>query len=213
MRLFTSLIAGLAVFAVASTASAALTITASSTSDLLNLLPGEVFTIDITIQADQGSTLNALGTPAGETVALGFRAANYDPGVIAFQSAVIPASVFNITGFPLGGLSNNASGVEEAPEAGVRAGFSVNLFQGVSATPAGGVGPDSFSVTFQAVAGSTVIDLGALSDYSDAYGVEAGADNSQIGDTSIAINVVPAPGTALLMGLGLAGLAAAGRKE
>ena len=80
------------------------------------------------------------------------------------------------------------------PPAGVRIGTSVNLFQGVSATPAGGIGPDSFSVTFTAISeGTTVIDLGALADYSDAYGVEGGADNSQLGDTQLSITVVPEP--------------------
>ena len=49
-------------------------------------------------------------------------------------------------------------------------------------------------------------------DYSDGYLSNSG-DNAVNNAAPLTINVVPEPGTALLMGLGLAGLAAAGRKD
>lgn len=199
MRLFTSLIAGVAAFMVTTTASAALFVTA--TPSATSFLPGETVTIDIQIS-----------TTAPEALALGLRAANYDPTILTNAVAtIVPASIFNFSPtVPFGGLGNNASGLEQAPAPGVRAGFSVNLFQGVSTTPAAGAGPENFQVQFTAGApGTTTVDVGAFADYSDVY---LGGDGGQTPD-SVTITVVPEPGTALLMGLGLAGLAAAGRKE
>ena len=86
----------------------------------------------------------------------------------------------------------------------------MNLFQGVSLSAAAGAGPESFQVVFTAgAAGTTTVDLGVFGDYSDAY---LGGDNA-VNNASVQVTVVPEPGTALLMGLGLAGLATAGRKD
>ena len=204
MRIFNGLLAGLTTLLVASAATAALTVSASSTSDLSNIAIGEEFTINISIS-----------TSGNEAQSLGLRAANYNPDtsefvvqsgeqvenpdfdpsapvVIQFVSATVPASIFNFSpSVPFGGLSNSASGVEEIPATGIRAGISVNLFQGVSVSAAAGAGPEAFDVTFTGLEeGTTTIDIGAFADYSDTYG---GGDNG-MNPASVTITVVPEPG-------------------
>ena len=68
-----------------------------------------------------------------------------------------------------------------------------------------------FQIVYNVIgAGSTPLSIGTFAAYADAY---SGASDNTVNNTSVAITVVPEPGTALLMGLGLAGLAAAGRRE
>ena len=199
MRLFTSIIA-LATFMVAGAASAGLTVT-SAQSGGLTVNPGDTVTIDISIS-----------TSGNEAQALGLRAANYDPSILTSGTgSVVPTSIFNFSpSVPFGGLTNSASGAEEAPAAGIRSGTSINLFQGVSVAAAAGSGPEAFQVTFVAGApGVTTVDIGAFASYSDTY---SGGDNG-MSPAAVQVTVIPEPGTALLMGLGLAGLAAAGRKD
>ena len=77
-----------------------------------------------------------------EALALGLRAANYDPTILTSGAGtVVPASIFNVSpSIPFGGLANSATGAEQGPEVGVRAGTSINLFQGVATSPAAGAG-------------------------------------------------------------------------
>ena len=192
MRITNCLLAGFITLLAASTATAGLTVSAESASDLNNIGVGEEFTITVTVT-----------TTGAEALALGLRAANYnDPdavpseaGTIAFVSSSIPSQIFGFDiggGTFLGGLANSADGLEQQPLVGVRAGLSVNLFQGVSPTPAAAAGPDTFDVTFSGAAeGTTTIDFGAFLDYSDTY---TGGDNGQITD-SLTVTVVPEPGT------------------
>lgn len=193
----------MALLAGAPAAQAYLYVTIDSTSDLDAIRVGESFTLEITIEETLGEGAYALG----------FRAANYDPEVIAFESAVVPTSIFNFSPtVPIGGLLNLASGEEEAPLAGVRPGWSVNLFQGLTTSYASGGGPDAFSVTFMGVAaGETRVDAGAFEDYSDGY-FHITYDGEHYFD-GVSITVIPEPGTALLTGLGLFGLALGRRRR
>lgn len=78
-------------------------------------------------------------------------------------------------------------------------------YDGTFSTPA-------FIVTFQATGvGQTVLRIGTGFP-GDALILSTGAE-FQVPELTYTINVIPEPGTALLMGLGLAGLAAAGRRE
>ena len=199
MRLLTSILAAVATVLVAGAASAALNVSASQTNPGGVYNAGDLITIDI-----------QLSTTGPEAVALGLRAANYNPAVLTNASAtVVPAVIFDFgPGSGFGGLNQTAVPGEQAP-GGPRPGWSVNLFQAVSLAAAASAGPANFQVTFIGQPGTTSIDIGALSEYGDVYG---GGDNVA-NNVSLSITVIPEPGTALLMGLGLAGLTVAGRKE
>ena len=100
------------------------------------------------------------------------------------------------------------------------------FFGGLSLTAAGGTGAldpgingvadggPQFQIVFDAIgAGTTTFDIGTFGPtdvYTNSVGV---GDNSTVVNTSLTVTVIPEPGTALLMGLGLAGLAGAGRRE
>jgi hypothetical protein len=197
MRLFTFLGATLASLVMASTASAALNIALSSTTDVSNLNIGDTFTVDIVISST-----------APETTGLGMRA-DGGAGLTATGTFNAPASIFNFSpSVPFGGVANTPALL------GVSADGTVNLFQGVSLSAAAGAGPDSFSVEFQATsAGTYTITVGQVAGHPE--DVYLGGDNVyNNGTLSYTVNgVVPEPGTALLMGLGLAGLASAGRRD
>ena len=199
MRLSTSLIAVVANLLIAGSASAGLTVVATQTNASGIYNPGDLVTVDI-----------ELSTTGAEAVALGLRAANYDPEILTNATVTVaPSVIFDFgPGSGFGGLTNTAVPGEEAP-GGPRPGWSLNIFQAVSLTPAASAGPVSFQVTFVAGdQGDTQIDIGALSEYGDVYG----GGNNIANNASLQITVIPEPGTALLMGLGLAGLATTRRK-
>ncbi len=180
----------------ATTASAALNIQVSSATDLSNLNIGDSFMVGISIS-----------TTAAEATALGMRA-DGGAGLTATGNFTAPASIFNFsTTVPFGGLSNTPALL------GVSADGTVNLFQGVSLSAAAGAGPDAFSVEFQATsAGTYTITVGQVAGHPE--DVYLGGDNVyNNGTLAYTVNAVPEPGTALLMGLGLAGLASAGRRD
>ena len=220
MRLFTSVIAS-AVLLAASVGSAATSFDILSTetslgSPLSGLQPGETVTISLRI------------TGGVDVYGLGASAYGYDESVIDFQSGQSVASINHATCIPsfgcFTGLSNQPSAQTHTETAIGASGNRVQIFNGVglSATAynpldtgldgvVGGNGAQ-VRITFVATgAGSAVINIGTGYN-GDGEVLGGGVTNTNI-NTAVEVTVVPEPGTALLMGLGLAGLAAAGRRS
>lgn len=225
MRLFTSVIAS-AIFLVASSASALTTfnVTTDSARPLNALNPGDTVTINIRLS---GGT-NVFG--------LGASAWGYNEAVIDFTSGLAVSSINHAIALPaVGFFSGLTNTLVPAPAPGTvgsgplaesaigASGNRVLFFNGVGLTATAsniadpglnGSNTDAqFRLVFTAgqVEGTTVINIGT--GYNGDGEVGAGGVTDTSANVALAITVVPEPGTALLMGLGLAGLAAAGRKE
>ena len=211
MRLFTSLIATAAILFSASTAFASATWSVSATAsggDLNAMVVGDTLTLDIKLET----------SAAAEMIAIAGSVNNYDTGVVSVNagaSTVATELLFGViipgTG-SFNGISNLESGVSDTSNQGPG---QEDTFLSVLGTSGEGGDGTAEAAQFQIVynvigAGSTTLSIGTFAAYADAY---SGASDNVVNNTSVAITVVPEPGTALLMGLGLAGLAAAGRRE
>ena len=217
MRLFTSLIAVAIIFA-ASAASAAVSwsVSGSSSGDLNDAQPGDVITIDITLSSDGTAVFGIGGSVHGADVG----SVTLSGGTTS-SAALVQFATGAGTGF--GGLDSTQAVALDA--AGGDAG--IQFFNGVSisGTPASGAadispvtsaaGGPQFQVLVSVNAGlapgTYTLDVGAGHVTDGVVGNGGGSLAST--DGSVSFTVVPEPGTALLMGLGLAGLAGAGRRK
>ena len=207
MRLFTSLIAMAAIVMSAGSAFAAANWSVSaSTSDgspLTAITPGAQIILDI-----------GLTTTGPELLGISGSVNDYDTNVTqpAAGGHTIAASLLHQVCFPSAGCFNGVANLESGlrVENGVEgAGQEATFVSILSVSAALGDGSidtpfPQFQVIMDALnPGSTVLRVGTFADYAGAY---AGGDNI-VNNQAVAITVVPEPGTALLMGLGLAGLA------
>lgn len=205
----------------------------SSSGNVAQLLNGDVLTFDLTLE--NASQLDIYGLSLGVT---GYDVGNdgnvNNDNVRFVAGGAVAASAFNTTLLPgpiaLGGLGN----IRSAPtQVGAGAPFNnprrVQLFDGVALTPSNGsgaldvgvgggqvgLGDVHFRVSFRALTGLT-----SNNDVTFRFGVgefgnaAVGADGVELAfnNASYVVNVIPEPGTALLLGFGLAGLAARGRR-
>lgn len=215
MRLFTSVIAS-AILLAASGASALTSFNVVEGSTNLVLNPGQEVTIGIRLSG--GTAVYGLGASAY----------GYNESVIDFVTGSSVASINHAVAIPAVGAFSGLGNVLTNPlgETSIGAnGNRVLIFNGVGLVATntnaldpglnGAVGGNDAQIrlTFRAgsVGGLTVINIGT--GYAGDGEVGAGGSLDQTALTQISVSVIPEPGTALLMGLGLAGLAAAGRRE
>jgi hypothetical protein len=236
MRLFVSLLTTAAMVFAATTASA-LTFSATATtgdgSPLNAITQGTSVTIQINVVADPGDSINGLGADVyGYDGALSF-VSGVATDVIMADVRLPPAPVLCNYGVIArcdyswtGGLGNTQIDTANLAESPANDGSQnrVTIFKGIDLDylwgdssigveqpgADGTTGTTQFTVVFTAsAAGSRDVIVGT--------GVDLGGvvtpGNIQANNASIQLTVVPEPGTALLMGLGLAGLAAAGRRR
>lgn len=205
MRLFKSILVGMTAFLVAGSAAATVTVNHNSASNGATLNLDQTFTVTINLQWDGAvSTLQGI-----------FSSTNYDTSVLQFVSSTTgPASILTATVPDENG--DLAPGLNRllTPQIVNGALRSVQYGAGSATSfidPSGATAPAGRSMailTFRAIgAGSSNIAA-----------IIAPGDSGAVGDTfvvgsGVTVNVVPEPGTALLMGLGLAGLGFAGRRK
>ncbi len=210
--------------------------TGSGASDTV-LQPGETITFDLVLENASAELIFGLGVGAR-----GYDAnANgvVDDG-LSFVSGAVASSIFNTVRVPgtpnqaFGGLGNTLAAPLERgffdPITFQREEKRVMVFDGVNTTAATGTGVDDvglggdytgagdihFQVTFQATpvqaaARAFTLDFGTMVDLG-AGAIGDGGVVLPFGNTQYVLTVIPEPGTALLMGLGLAGLATQRRR-
>lgn len=210
--------------------------TGSGASDTV-LQPGETITFDLVLENATNEQVFGLGVGAR-----GYDAnanGEVDDG-LSYGSGAVTSSIFNTTRFPgtpnqaFGGLGNTlATPVERGffnPITFEREEKRVMVFDGVNTASATGTGADDvginglytgsgdihFQVTFQATpvqaaARVFTLDFGTMVDLG-AGAIGDGGALLPFGNAQYALTVIPEPGTALLMGLGLAGLATQRRR-
>ena len=211
MRLFTSLIATAAILFSASTAFASATwfVTATASGGDLNAMAsGDTLTLDIKLET----------SAAGEMIAIAGSVNNYDTSVVSVDAVASTVAqnllfAFIIPGTgSFNGVANLESGVADTSNQG--AGQEDTFLSILGTSGVGGDGTTEsaqFQIVYNVIgAGTTTLRIGTFADYADAF---SGASDNVVNNAAVTITVVPEPGTALLMGLGLAGLAAAGRRE
>ena len=193
MRLLKTIIIATAVVSLsAATASATVTVTHVDNSGgaLHNLM--DFFTIDVNVD------YNGVGTPLTGI----FQSAAWDASEVAFVSATnAPWSIFPGAGGYLSKLSDPVSYSGDAPNTLRTVVFGLEPGQYASA------GPTTLitTLTFQIIGGlDGVADIAVHQSLGD--GNSGGG--TQVGIDAAVLYVVPEPGTALLMGLGLATLGA-----
>jgi hypothetical protein len=211
MRLFISVLATAAMILVASTAGA---VEFRILGDAFaTVLPDEQVTIDIVITNDDGTGLNGIGASVTD-YGLNELVSGEAVGTYLNNVCYAPGACFN-------GLTNLAAGplVESSIGANgnrIQIALSAGLVTVFGASPSVDQGLDlaegsaQFTVTFTAKE-SASIQVGTS--YQGDGVILPNGDSVQAQGATFELTVVPEPGTALLMGLGLAGLAAAGRRE
>lgn len=233
IRFTKALVAAAALLVLPTVASAiSITIVDSNESGAIDgvLLPGETITFDLRM-TDNVAGPDVFGLEAAVT---GYDAADvtgaYDSG-IAHQSGTVVDQTLGIDlglgSGPQFGLLNNVSASEENWEINQfnPLAHTTTLFGGILSSAAPGDGTDDlgiggnpiasdlhFQVTFANVAAGSGSAFSTTANLSFDVTVISSGGASSTTSTPFSITVIPEPGTALLMGLGLVGLATTRRR-
>ena len=190
-------------------ASATWTVTATASGGDINAMAvGDTLTLDIKLEM----------SAADEMIAIAGSVNNYDTGVVSVDAgaSTVPAELLFAVIIPgtgsFNGVTNLESGVADTSNQGPGQEDTFLSVLGTAGAGGDGTAEDpQFTIVYDVIGnGTTTLRIGTFSDYADAF---SGASNNVVNNTGVTITVVPEPGTALLMGLGLAGLAAAGRRQ
>ena len=203
MRLFKSILVGMTAFLVAGSAAATVTVGNTSAANGTTINVGDTFTVQVRLAWDgASSTLQGIFTSTG-----------YDTSVLQFVSSTAGPTAI------LGGT--DADGDPPPTLTRLIAPASVN---GALRTVQYAVGSADFVVdpsgAVPAGRNMAVLTFKAIGGGSSAITAIIAAGDGISGDTfqagpalTVNVNAIPEPGTALLMGLGFAGLGVAGRRK
>jgi hypothetical protein len=213
MRLFKTLLIAIAMtMMVASSASALITVTAT-TAVAAPLDVGDTFDVDILLTWDgAGAVTGIFSSHQWSNTQLSLLGASITLGPNTFETRPVPLKSAESYAPALTRFGTIASGL-----LGDDLSSTARTVQ-YGSVPIGSALFASSAKVDQLVTTLTFQVIGAGDGFAEIDGVLLQADEFQ-GDagtfvnTGVSINVIPEPGTALLMGLGLAGLAAAGRRN
>jgi len=204
MRLFNSFLVALTALLAAGSAAATVTVNNSTTATTLNV--GDTFTVAVRLTYDGEAGLQGV-----------FSSTQWDASVLQLQShTAFPSSILAFvdpdTADVIPGLSRLGGDNQPGDPAGI---LRTVQYGGVSAvdTRAATTGSGRLisTLTFKVIGGAGQTSIASII----AAGDSGATGNQFVNGTSasVTINAIPEPGTALLMGLGLAGLGFAGRRR
>jgi len=160
---------------------------------------GDQFTIELRMDTEGDTQINAVGVSVFA-----------DPTLFAFVSGTSPGQIlFNIDTFEGVARVSQPFTLATDPDGLVRAAS----FAALSPSGVGSANQLLATLTFQAVGAGSGALTNLLAQGDDILSNGASVAGSVSSQPSASITVVPEPGTALLMGLGLSGLAVAGRRR
>ena len=217
-----NMIAAVLLFAATTATAVELSVLSAAT---VTVTQGDSITIDIALDnasetSNNGVVATLTGLNAAGAVVLSGQSASAGPGVpVHFTSFCTLSTCF-------GGIVSNDGGGFAPSDLSAGANYfgagddDVVLIQALAFSPGSGTGasdpglagvfgshdPRDATITLQinGLPGAYVLTLG---------GFYSSGGNQPIATSGITVTIVPEPGTALLMGFGLAGLANAGRRE
>ena len=226
MRLFVTLLATAMMFAAGAASAVELFLVGASASGAASIPVGGSVTIELRMSNVSATEVWGLGASAhGYAGGLSFTSGRAVRQYLRADDGLgDPVSVPNLAGTSSGGtglalqrvlaesqIGANGPRVQMALSAltaghsTVPLGFDFGLDANTATSP-------MFRLTFQGIAPGVYTILLDSSYQGDLVNLAGGA-SGEIAGTQFVVTVVPEPGTALLMGLGLAGLAVAGRRE
>ena len=198
MRLFTSLLVTLTAILAAGSSSALVTINHASSANGTSLNVGDTFTVTVNVVWDGEPGLNGIFSSTGyDASVLSLESAKFGTGSLAFRGSLFAGVDPNSTPTSLARFGGQDLRFASDPLSVIR---TIQYGSLDAIDPSGAGNQLVTTLTFRALAPGTsgIAYVQAIAD------TGAQGNPTAIG-TNVAVTVIPEPGTALLMGLGLAG--------
>jgi hypothetical protein len=208
MRLIKSSLLALAIMAIAAGSASAVTLTLSGEPGApINV--GDSFVLTIT--ATDGANINAF-----------FASVQYDPSILQIEpkppgpgcnatKTCAPPSIFGEGGYALNRLADPGTDVLHPPGLANAVAFAGDVAYGGFGSPGNGV---VGYMQFTAIGGGTTGVITLIQPGVDdiTFNNYVGGGQAPLTNNGVSVTVLPEPAVAMLVGLGLVGLAVAGRK-